>query len=56
MIFILKHYQELSTKEIAEYMNCSEGSVKKQLFRSVSALKKHFRRFLPEAGYGMQKI
>jgi len=56
MIFILKHYQELSIKEIAEYMECSEGSVKKQLFRTVSAMKKHFRRYMPEDRYEMQKI
>jgi len=54
MIFILKHYQELSIKEIAEYMDCSEGSVKKQLFRTVSAMKKHFRRYMPEDRYEMQ--
>ena len=53
MIFILKHYQDLSIKEIAEYMNCTEGSVKKQLFRTVSAMKKHFRHFLQEAGCEM---
>jgi len=56
MIFILKHYQELSIKEIAEYMNCSEGSVKKQLFRAVSVIKKHFKCFLPENRYEMQKV
>jgi len=56
MIFILKHYQELSIKEIAEYMECSEGSVKKQLFRTVSVMKKHFRRYMPEDRYEMQKI
>jgi RNA polymerase sigma-70 factor (ECF subfamily) len=56
MIFILKHYQELSIKEIAEYMNCSEGSVKKQLFRAVSAMKKHLKCFLPENRYEMQKV
>lgn len=56
MIFILKHYQELSIKEIAEYMNCSEGSVKKQLFRAISVLKKHFKSFLPENRYEMQKV
>ncbi len=56
MIFILKHYQELSIKEIAEYMDCSEGSVKKQLFRAVSAMKKHFKRFLTENRYEMQKM
>ena len=56
MIFILKHYQELSIKEIAEYMECSEGSVKKQLFRAISVLKKHFKCFLPENRYEMQKV
>ena len=56
MIFILKHYQELSTKEIAEYMNCSEGSVKKQLFRAVKAIKKQFKGFFTENSYEMQEI
>jgi len=56
MIFILKHYQELSIKEIAEYMDCSEGSVKKQLFRAVSVLKKRFKCFLSENRYEMQKV
>jgi RNA polymerase sigma-70 factor (ECF subfamily) len=56
MIFILKHYQELSIKEIAEYMECSEGSVKKQLFRAISVMRKHFKCFLPENRYEMQKV
>jgi len=56
MIFILKHYQELSTKEIAEYMKCSEGSVKKQLFRAVGAIKKQFKDFFTENSYEMQEI
>jgi len=56
MIFILKHYQELSTKEIAEHMNCSEGSVKKQLFRAVGAIKKQFKDFFTENSYEMQEI
>lgn len=55
MIFILKHYQEMSTKEIAEYMNCSEGSVKKQLFRAVSLVKENFKQFIPENNYELQK-
>jgi RNA polymerase sigma-70 factor (ECF subfamily) len=55
MIFILKHYQEMGTKEIAEYMNCSEGSVKKQLFRAVSVVKENFRQFFPEKNYELQK-
>jgi len=45
MIFTLRHYQHLTTQEIAEYMNCSQGSVKKQLFRAVSAIKTDFKSF-----------
>jgi RNA polymerase sigma-70 factor (ECF subfamily) len=53
MIFILRHYQHLSTSEIAEYMSCSQGSVKKQLFRAVSAIKAHFKNLIPEKSYEM---
>jgi len=51
MIFILRHYQQLTTEEIAEYMNCSQGSVKKQLFRAVSAVKGRFQSLIPEKAY-----
>ncbi len=51
MIFILRHYQQLSTQEIAEYMSCSQGSVKKQLFRAVSRIKDHFQSLLTEQSY-----
>ena len=51
MIFILRHYQQLTTEEIAEYMNCSQGSVKKQLFRAISAVKGHFKSLIPEKAY-----
>lgn len=53
MIFILRHYQHLSTSEIAVYMSCSQGSVKKQLFRAVSAIKAHFKNLIPEKSYEM---
>ena len=53
MIFILRHYQQLSTQEISEYMGCSQGSVKKQLFRAVSSIKDHFKGLIPEKGYEM---
>lgn len=53
MIFILRHYQHLSTQEISEYMSCSQGSVKKQLFRAVSAVKTHFKNLIPEKSYEM---
>ncbi len=51
MIFILRHHQQLSTQEISEYMGCSQGSVKKQLFRAVTAIKDHFKSLIPEKGY-----
>lgn len=56
MIFILRHYQQLSTQEIAEYMNCSQGSVKKQLFRALTTIKTHFKSLIPEKNYEMQQI
>lgn len=56
MVFILKHYQQFSIKEIAEYLDCSEGSVKKQLFRAVSAIRNPLKKYLWEKDYGMQKI
>lgn len=54
MIFILRHYQQLSTLEIAEYMKCSQGSVKKQLFRALTTIKTHFKSLIPEKRYEMQ--
>jgi RNA polymerase sigma-70 factor (ECF subfamily) len=56
MIFILRHYQQLNTREIAEYMGCSQGSVKKQLFRAVSAVKNHFKGLVPEENYEVQNL
>ncbi len=51
MIFILKHYQELTCAEIADYLNCSEGSVKRQLFRAVSVVKKSLKGLIMEKSY-----
>jgi len=56
MIFILRHYQQLSTKEIADYMNASEGSVKTQLFRAISTVKESLRGLITERDYEMQKL
>lgn len=39
-IIVLRYYNGLKIKEIAEKMRCSEGSVKKQLSRAFSKLKK----------------
>ena len=50
MIFILRHFQHFSLKEIASHMNCSTGSVKKQLFRAVSMVKAELKGLMTEEG------
>ena len=40
MTFILKHYEGYKIREIAEMMNCKEGTVKKYLFDAVKNLRK----------------
>lgn len=37
-VFVLRHYQGLSMKEIGEVLKCSEGTVKSQLFRAINRL------------------
>jgi len=39
MVFILKHYEEHRLSEIAEILECSEGTVKKYLFEAVHRLR-----------------
>jgi len=43
MVFLLKHDQQFSIREIAAQLDCTEGSVKTHLFRAVSALKRSFK-------------
>jgi RNA polymerase sigma-70 factor (ECF subfamily) len=43
MIFLLKHDQQYSIREIAAELHCTEGSVKTHLFRAVSNLKRCFK-------------
>lgn len=38
MSFLLKHYEGYKIKEIAEIMNCKEGTIKKYLFDAVRKL------------------
>lgn len=40
MTFILKHYEGYKIREIAEMMNCKEGTIKKYLFDAVKNLRK----------------
>jgi RNA polymerase sigma-70 factor (ECF subfamily) len=39
MSFLLKHYEGYKIREIAEMMNCKEGTIKKYLFDAVRRLK-----------------
>jgi RNA polymerase sigma-70 factor, ECF subfamily len=39
-IFVMRHYNELMLKEIAEALGISEGTVKAQLFRAIQRLQK----------------
>lgn len=50
MVFILRHFQQFSLKEIANYLNCTTGSVKKQLFRAVSQVKTDLKSLSREEG------
>ncbi len=40
MTFVLKHYEGYKIREIAEMLNCKEGTVKKYLFDATKNLKK----------------
>ena len=40
MTFILKHYEGYKIREIAEMLNCKEGTVKKYLFEALKNLRK----------------
>lgn len=39
-IFVLKHFQGYKIREIADTLNCSEGTIKNQLFRAIQKLNK----------------
>ena len=41
--FVLKHYEGYKIREIAEMLNCKEGTVKKYLFDAVKNLRKKLR-------------
>ena len=43
MVFLLKHDQQFSIREIAAELRCTEGSVKTHLFRAVAAVKRSFK-------------
>lgn len=43
MVFLLRHEQQFSIREIASELRCTEGSVKTHLFRAVASLRDQLR-------------
>ncbi len=56
MVFVLKHYQQLTIREIAEHLDITEGGVKKQLFRAVHSMKDSLKSLILENNYEMQEL
>lgn len=44
LVFTLKHYQGYKLREIADMMDCSEGTVKKYMFTAMEKLRKRLKR------------
>ena len=43
LVFVLRHYRYLKLKEIADLMNCAEGTVKRYLFEATRKLREQLR-------------
>jgi RNA polymerase sigma-70 factor (ECF subfamily) len=43
LVFMLRHYEGYKLKEIAGFMKCTEGTVKKQLFTAIRRLRGELR-------------
>ena len=43
-VILLKYYRDLSTKDIADLLECPEGTVKTNVHRGIQQLKKYFTR------------
>lgn len=49
-VFVLRHYQHLKLREIADVLSCSEGTVKTTLFRAIRRLRDELAAYRPELG------
>ncbi len=49
-VFVMRHYNELKTREIAEILNISQGTVKALLFRAIRKLRKELSFYLGNPG------
>ncbi|MEX2117854.1 MAG: RNA polymerase sigma factor [Bacteroidota bacterium] len=43
MVFTLRHYEEYKLREIAQMMNCSEGTIKKYLFTATRRMREQLK-------------
>jgi RNA polymerase sigma-70 factor (ECF subfamily) len=43
MVFVLKHFEGYKLREIADMMECQEGTVKKYLFEAVHTLREKLK-------------
>jgi RNA polymerase sigma-70 factor (ECF subfamily) len=48
LVFILRHYEGYKLSEIATFMRCTEGTVKKQLFTAIRKLREDLKDFYLE--------
>jgi RNA polymerase sigma-70 factor (ECF subfamily) len=43
MVFTLRHYEGLKLREIADMMNCAEGTVKRYLFTATQRMREQLK-------------
>jgi len=48
IVFSMRHFEQLSTRQVSEVLKISEGSVKKQLHRAIQFLRKSITKNYPE--------
>ncbi len=48
-VVLLRHFEELSTRQVSEILRCSEGTVKTHLFRGMEKLRKKLEHLKEEA-------
>jgi RNA polymerase sigma-70 factor (ECF subfamily) len=46
MVFVLRHYEGRTMKEIARTMRCAEGTVKRYLFTATRRMREELRELL----------
>lgn len=54
-VFVLRRYHQFSTREVAEILERSEGTVKNLLFRSIQKLRRELANLGQEIGLGQAK-